>query len=81
HISSIAVLPKYRNLGYGEKLLDRLLKLFREHNKIIIRLEVRVSNEKAIKLYKKFGFKISKVKKHYYSNNEDAYLMKLKLVN
>lgn len=81
HIASIAVLPRYRNLGYGEKLLAQLLELFKDHNKAFIQLEVRISNEYALKMYKKFGFKISKIKKAYYNNNEDAYLMKLALVN
>lgn len=39
-------------------------------------LEVRVSNESAIKLYEKFGFKNVGIRKNYYQDNfEDAYLM------
>ena len=40
-----------------------------------VNLEVRVSNVKAIALYQKFGFKNVSVRKRYYSNGEDAYLM------
>ena len=40
-----------------------------------VNLEVRVSNVKAIALYQKFGFKNVAVRKRYYSNGEDAYLM------
>ena len=41
-----------------------------------INLEVRISNQKAIKLYEKCGFKIVAIRKNYYQDNhEDAYLM------
>jgi ribosomal-protein-alanine acetyltransferase len=39
-------------------------------------LEVRVSNEVAINLYKGHGFEIVGVRKQYYQDNkEDAYIM------
>ena len=39
-------------------------------------LEVRVSNDKAIALYKKNGFETVALRKNYYEDNhEDAYLM------
>ena len=38
-------------------------------------LEVRVSNEVAINLYKSFGYEILTIRKNYYENGEDAYLM------
>ena len=38
-------------------------------------LEVRVSNTVAINLYKSFGFKELTLRKNYYENGEDAYLM------
>ena len=40
-----------------------------------ITLEVRKSNLPAINLYSKFGFEVINVRKKYYSNGEDAYLM------
>lgn len=41
-----------------------------------ITLEVRASNEKAKRLYEKFGFKSLGVRKKYYQdNNEDAIIM------
>jgi len=40
-------------------------------------LEVRASNESAIALYQKYGFKIAQTKPNYYrSPQEDAYLMR-----
>ena len=39
-------------------------------------LEVRTSNNSAIKLYEKIGFKTLRVRKKYYSDTgEDAYVM------
>jgi ribosomal-protein-alanine N-acetyltransferase len=38
-------------------------------------LEVRVSNKAALKLYRSCGFKIQGLRKKYYQNNEDAYIM------
>ena len=40
-----------------------------------ITLEVRISNNKAINLYKKLNFQIVNVKKNYYENKEDALYM------
>ena len=40
-----------------------------------ITLEVRVSNQRAIHLYQKFGFQIEGRRKAYYQDKEDAYVM------
>ena len=42
-------------------------------------LEVRVTNEPAIALYKKLGFEITRTINGYYSDGEDAYVMTKKL--
>ena len=41
-----------------------------------IMLEVRCDNIYAIKLYKKYNFKIINIRKNYYLNN-DAYVMEM----
>ena len=38
-------------------------------------LEVNVTNQTAVNFYQKFGFKIIHVRKNYYSDNNDAYIM------
>ena len=38
-------------------------------------LEVRESNQKAIKLYQKFGFKTASVREKYYGDGENALVM------
>ncbi len=75
HIVSIAIDPEYRNLKFGSRLLSQLITALKEQGALMIGLEVRVSNEIAQKLYKKFNFHIKEVKKDYYSNGENAYLM------
>ena len=40
-----------------------------------ISLEVRVTNEPAIKFYEKIGFKKITIKEHYYDDGEDAIYM------
>lgn len=44
-----------------------------------INLEVRVDNNRAINLYRKYGFKDVIIRKDYYGKDEDALIMCLKL--
>ena len=56
-------------------LLAAIEECYKEKIKYIT-LEVRVSNQRAIYLYEKFGFKSLGVRKKYYQdNNEDALIM------
>ena len=75
-ITNIAVSPDYRRMGVGSAIVDALMNTAEEKEMLGVTLEVRVSNEAAIKLYKKHGFVVTGTRKKYYSdNNEDAYLM------
>jgi len=69
----IVVEPIYRNKLIGSKLIEYLIKT-EKCEKIL--LEVRCDNINAIKLYKKYNFKIINIRKNYYENN-DAYVMEL----
>ncbi|HHU55364.1 MAG TPA: ribosomal protein S18-alanine N-acetyltransferase [Acholeplasmataceae bacterium] len=71
---------KYQNQGFGKMLLNFLLDLIEMVNEDSFRiknlsLEVRVSNIKAIRLYEKFGFTKSHIRKNYYKDGEDAIVM------
>ena len=61
---------EHRKKGIASKLMDKMI----EENINNITLEVRTTNENAIKLYKKYNFKIVSTRNNYYGN-EDAYLM------
>ena len=76
HITTIAIAPDFRRRKYAEALLKRIIDdCYKEKIKYIT-LEVRVSNEPAIKLYAKYGFSSFGVRKGYYQdNNEDALIM------
>lgn len=56
-ITNVSVLPEYQGCGLGSVLLNKILEYGREANYEEIILEVRKENIKAIKIYKKFGFK------------------------
>lgn len=76
HIATIAVHPDWRGRGLGELLLLSLLEEAARRGAARATLEVRVSNTVAQGLYHKYGFgKISRSKRYYADNNEDAYIM------
>jgi len=79
HVVSIAVMPKHRRKGIGCMLMKEAMKNMEKYNAKECFLEVRVSNQPAINLYKKLGFQIVKTITHYYMDGEDAYLMARKL--
>lgn len=76
HITNIAVSEECRRQGVGEKLMRALLQYAANLGVGYMTLEVRVSNESAIGLYRKIGFfKVHVRKKYYEDNGEDGYLM------
>ncbi|TXG86676.1 MAG: ribosomal-protein-alanine N-acetyltransferase [Thermomicrobiales bacterium] len=76
HITTLGVDAPYRGRGLGEALLLRLLDEAVRRGANMVTLEVRISNEGAIRLYEKYGFSVHGVRPRYYSDNgEDAYLM------
>jgi ribosomal-protein-alanine N-acetyltransferase len=80
HVISIAVLPKHRNKGVGQTLIEQALQAMYTHYEArSCYLEVRSSNDSAINLYKKAGFEVEKTVRGYYSDGENAYIMSRKL--
>ncbi len=74
-LMSLCVSPAYRRKGYAGKLMERIL--CEPYRQII--LEVRESNEPAIRLYEKYGFeKFARRERYYSSPDEDAIIMILK---
>jgi len=73
-IDNFSVLEEYRNQGIGTKLMSYLVSLAISLRVVNITLEVRVSNDIAINLYKKFGFREVALRKYYYGD-EDGILM------
>ena len=78
HVATIATHPDFRMQGIGRKLLLHALKSARDEGVIRSFLEVRESNDAAIKMYRSFNFVEDGRRKEYYKdNNEDAILMTL----
>jgi ribosomal-protein-alanine N-acetyltransferase len=71
-ITYIYVDPKYRQKGYGYRLLNEFIT---NNPNSIIMLEVKKSNERAIKLYEKCSFTKIHIRKNYYKD-EDAIIMR-----
>lgn len=76
HITNVAVHPEFRHQGIGDQLVSELLSLCEKDNIDLVTLEVRKSNQNAIKLYEKHGFVAEGIRKAYYQDNkEDAIIM------
>ena len=81
-IISILIDKKFRKIGIGKSLLNKLLNIALKKKIQNIFLEVSVENQIAISLYKKFNFiKIGQRKNYYFQNGKyiDADIMKLAL--
>ncbi|MFR1709853.1 MAG: ribosomal protein S18-alanine N-acetyltransferase [Clostridium sp.] len=76
HITNIAVHPDFRRNGFGDVVVENLIKMAKENSINSMTLEVRSSNLAAINLYKKHNFSVEGVRKNYYQNpREDGYIM------
>ena len=75
HIMNLAVVPEYRKMGLGGRLMQRMENEFIVSGAEGSQLEVRVSNGDAISFYKKLGYSQVMVIGGYYNNGEDAVLM------
>jgi ribosomal-protein-alanine N-acetyltransferase len=69
---SLCIKKEFQGQGIATKLLGYSFKTIDTKS---FTLEVKTTNQSAIKLYEKNNFKIKKVLKNYYPNNIDGYLM------
>jgi ribosomal-protein-alanine N-acetyltransferase len=76
HITILAIDPEYQGKGLGQALLFQLLVSAWKRKLERATLEVKVSHQPAINLYKKFGFKEAGCRKGYYQDTgEDALIL------
>lgn len=74
-IVNFLVKKDYQNRGIGKTLMTFVMDYFKNNQVHIISLEVRETNEKAIRLYESFGFKKSYKRLKYYDNSIDAHVL------
>jgi ribosomal-protein-alanine N-acetyltransferase len=76
HINNLAVLPEHRRGGVASSLLEQVLAEGAARGAHRATLEVRRSNDPALKLYEKFGFRVTAVRRGYYTRpDEDALVL------
>lgn len=79
-VESIVVAPEFRGRGLGRSLLMQALDWSRQRAAVLVHLEVRSRNERAIRLYQGAGFVPTGTRPNYYhSPADDAVLMTLHL--
>ena len=78
-LESIAVSREHRRKGIAELLIKSAMEKVKEFGPMAVLLEVRETNAPAIGLYEKVGFEKISVRKKYYSDGENAVVMKKEL--
>ncbi len=79
-LNNIAVDDKYLRRGVATMLFDSAVKELEKRGVTLVMLEVRKSNEKAIRFYEKHGFvKVGERKNYYDAPVEDAILFNAKI--
>jgi len=81
YILNLSIHVEYQRRGLASQLIEYLFEFCKQKGAHHFFLEVRESNQKAISLYKKFGFEIYGNRKCYYTDTgEDALLMQRRKV-
>ena len=76
HVTTIGVRQGLQHSGYGRVLFAALIQAAYDMGAKWVTLEVRTSNENAMKMYEAFAFKVIGRRKGYYTDNgEDAIVM------
>ncbi len=79
-VLNVATAPMQRRRGHAARLIEHAILVARRAGCLRLLLEVRRSNQAAIRLYRKYGFRPIGVRAHYYANeHEDAIVMRLSL--
>lgn len=75
HVISVAVMPEFRRRSIGRGLVESALSALSGLSADECFLEVRITNDAAIELYRKLGFDITRTISRYYYDGSDAYVM------
>jgi len=80
HLADFAVAPDFQRQGLGRKTLEMVFDALGTQAQVVS-LEVRMSNQVAIDLYKKMGFETVAIRKDYYTGPAEDALVMLKSLN
>lgn len=84
HLLNITVAPAHQGRGHALALLDRLVERCRLLQAATLWLEVRQSNERARRIYERYGFTLKGLRRGYYpapqGQREDALVMSLSVL-
>ncbi|MBI4531743.1 MAG: ribosomal protein S18-alanine N-acetyltransferase [Candidatus Latescibacteria bacterium] len=76
HLANLAIGRQWRRHGYGGFLLEHVLEQVHRTGALFVTLEVRMSNQRAIDLYRKYRFREIAIRREYYRHpTEDALVM------
>ncbi len=75
-IAAIGVHPEYRRSGIGRRLLENCEQILGSSR---VRLTLRASNQPAMRLYEKMGYRRVDVWRRYYEDGEDGLVMEKRL--
>ncbi len=82
HLHNVCVIPKFQSQGLGSRWMLHLIDSAKTRNCSVVFLEVRESNQRAIKLYSGLGFGKIGLRNNYYQTKqgkENGLVMELKL--
>jgi len=70
-----AVTAGFRRRGFGSQMMNAFIQVCAMRGIRRIELEVRISNDEAIRFYKRYGFEIAQNLPKFYTDGEDGYRM------
>ena len=70
-----AVTAPFRRRGFGSQMMNAFIQACAMRGIRRIELEVRISNDEAIRFYKRYGFEIAQNLPKFYTDGEDGYKM------
>jgi ribosomal-protein-alanine N-acetyltransferase len=75
-VLTVAVLPEYARQGIATHFMGELEKWSQEKQALAMMLEVGTDNTRAIALYEKLGYQTIAIRKNYYGQGLDAFVMR-----
>lgn len=80
YISSLAVMPRWRNQGLAEELIRHVELFTMRHKKNKVDLHVAVENTGAVALYSKLHYQVDAYQYDFYSEGKDALRMSKRIL-